>query len=823
MRSDMSARSLPPGIWKILSNFRCSTGGLKVRWGCNQINDTPPASGGLFRGCWGGVLDQYLGGTETIVIALRVGAGTRLYYSTNTGSTWAELTTVATRFATDGLISFAPIKTREGLGSSQEGLLAQNGTDRPFVWFPYYSAAKVPALTNPGTGNFKAYPAQALSLTGAVGTWTTSVSAVIANFTITRAATGQAITLKYPLGGTTTAENYTAYTTTFTEKLGVAAASFALTKQFAFAVMEHTTDKLMLRIKEIKLRKGGGTYDTIWKNDGSVNGSNLVETPLTFDGTTYKSASLYTVDCPTFDGTVYTGFQFVVDGLATPSAANIGLDVVWAGTGGDLAQPIQWAVSLQDQDTKAETNAIVLEKRDGVSYFDVAGASISSFGGTLPLMRWPNNSLNVATSYVLTYTNSALVTTDTDPIAYGTPPGGSAFGQFSIAGGTFTTPNYVWYFTSGDADFATEPYDSETFGMPVGSCISSIDGRLYVGRGSEIWISAEDDPYRYRKSVIVDDQGIVDEKSPCFRALAGESVMAFCKQEGTIYESNAVGIFTKGNAYRQNGGGASSISQGLTIVGHRGTQHPYTVAPIDGQVFFLDSENEVRVSNGSSISKSLSRTRIGDRIRTRPMFSGTISVPCSAAAFDLFAMAYPGVNPETGASDTLNQEMAILDSQTGEWVIDRFTFDIAGMVISESSGKRRLIAISNTGSVWDMYVEGEDTDGGPIRAYAESGLLCEGWQTMNVYRIGVVAEDTNYGANPAITTGRLPWKDSEVTGTIDMSTGDGWRVDVDSNGGIPGAKGQAVGCRLFGNMSGGGTIHGVIAEVEVTATDSDSA
>jgi hypothetical protein len=827
MLSDVDQTTLPKGFWGGLFNLRCRGRSLTVRDGSVKMWDTIPVANASCRGAY--YMKFHVPGTTTyaewLIAAFRVGAATRIYYSDGT-SAWSELTDATTRFATDGNVTFAPLKTRAGLYvDSAEGVVMQNGVNRPLVWYPYLGTAnRINVEANVNTGYSQAYPQQSLALTGNVASWT--LTAVTPGCTLTRAVDGGYLVYAYPAAAPGLNPEYAASTTTFTEKLGTATGTFLLTQQFAFLAFNNLSETIMKHCVKVRVRKAAGGTEDIWSSTGVPYSGNMttIDVPIDATITGYNNCTMYVFDTSDFIGLSIKGFDIVTDGKAATAALE--MHVAWVGTGGSMNSPLRFAGSLRNKATFAESPAQAFENRKSVALNAIGGATIATGTNPAVLAYWPINA-SLATSYVVTFVGSTINTTTHDVIAYSTAPGGPDFGQIAVNGGTYSSPNYRWFFNDSVADFLTAPYDDQAIGMPIGLPMVSFDGRLQIGVGSELYTSAQDDPHYWRKSVIVDATGTVDELSPCYRTIGGEQIGVLQKINGSLYDSNATLILTDQNPYRQNGGGASSISKGLTVLGHRGAKHVNAVAQNDGQIWFLDSEYEIRATSGGTISTAVSLNTIGNRIRNQTMASGSISLPTAFAAFDLFALCYRGVNPVTLAADSLNYEAAIFDTRTGNWQIDRFPFDIAAVVCMEGNGKRKVVAITDAGKIWQLYVQNQTTeDGANLPVYMQSPQICEGWNPVVIKQIGIV---TNASGTVTWNTKRFNFPDvaeGRPDGIISLSgttSGQGWRSDqsTSASAGIPGLSGWSVYFALWGNIPGGAVIRGVRADVEVRGTPGD--
>jgi len=803
MLSDVDQTTLPKGFWGGLFNLRCRGRSLTVRDGSTKLNSAVPIAAASYRGCWLG----YIGTTERMVVAFRVGAATQVFEYNLTANTWAEVTDATSRFATDGNVSFAPIKTRTGLYlTSVSGLLIQNGTDTPRVWYPGAVVYRAPGQVNLN-GSYpaarKAYPAFSVDL--ASGVWTRARSNAL-QFEVTRPSTSLVFEVFPAVTINQTAE---ARGTTFKKEVNTAGTSCVLGSQFCLLVYDVGAESVMDYINDVSVYDvTNGIYVSVWNNDGT-NDRGSYSTHSFGAQTGYTNCRLFIFETGGRQGTSIDGIRFNTNGNVP--AGTVTSRVAFIGTGGEIPQSTSFASSFRDDTTMVESIATPARNVVPSYLFGFVGGSKD-----VPQVAWPV-SANLLTSYYLitgfgSFTGSAIF--------YATAPGGTDYGMAAINGGSVVAGEYRRFFTSIEPDFTTLPYDESYLAIPTGLPMVAVGGRVKIGSGQDDYTSAYLDPMAWRKSVVVDASGTVDETSPCFNSYPGEAVSGYAVIQGTQFNSFATVIFTSKATYRENSGTASAISAGVAILGHRGTKHLYSIAQDDGQVVFLDSEYEIRGTNGGTLSNAMSINTIGNRVRNQTLSSGGISLPASFAAFDLFGMVYRGVNPVTGTPDTLNNEAVIYDRRTGNWQVDRFPFDCAGLMTREGGGIRYLLAVTNLGDVWRLYVPGQTTENGSaLPVYIQSWQICEGWEPVVVKQIGIVTDasgtvtwNTKRYNFPAVADGN-PDGTISLTGT---TSGQAWRSDqsTGTGAGIPGLKGWSVYFALWGDIPGGAVIRGIRADIE---------
>jgi len=810
MLSDVDQTTLPKGFWGGLFNLRCRGRSLTVRDGSVKLNSAVPIANASYRGSWLG----YIGTTERMVVAFRVGAATQVFEYNLTANTWAEVTDATSRFATDANVSFVPIKTRTGLYlTSVSGLIIQNGVDTPRVWYPgavVYRAPRQDNLNGSIPATRKAYPAFSVDL--ASGVWTRARSAAL-QFQVTRPSTSLVFEV-FP--ASTINQTAEARGTTFKKEVNAAGTSCVLGSQFCLLIYDVGAESVMDYVNDLSVYDvTNAIYVSLWNNDGTNDrGSYSIHSFGAQTG--YTNCRLFIFETGGRQGTPIDGIRFNTN--ANAPAAVVTSRVAFIGTGGEIPQSTSFASSFRNDTTMVESIATPARNVVPSYLFGFVGGSKD-----VPQVAWPV-SANLSTSYYLltgfgSFTGSAIF--------YATAPGGTDYGMVAINGGSVVAGEYRRFFTSIEPDYTTLPYDENYIAIPTGLPMVAVGGRVKIGSGQDDYTSGYLDPMAWRKSVIVDASGTVDETSPCFNSYPGEAVAGYAVIQGTQFNSFATVIFTSKATYRENSGTASAISAGVAILGHRGTKSLYSIAQNDGQVFFLDSEYEIRGTSGGTLSSALSINTIGNRFRNQTLASGGISLPASAAAYDLFLMAYRGVNPVTLAADSLNNEAVVYDARTGNWQVDRFPFDCAGLLTREGDGIRWLLAVTNLGDVWRLYVPGQTTENAAnLSVYMQSPQICEGWNPVVIKQIGIV---TNASGTVTWNTKRFNFPDvteGRPDGIISLSGttgGQGWRSDqsTSASAGIPGLSGWSVYFALWGNIPGGAVIRGVRADVEVRGTPGD--
>lgn len=799
MQCDPDPSTLGPGIWRLLQNVRCRKNTVFVRNGSAKICDSEPSNASL-RGYWTG----YLNGAIRLVAAFRSGGATKLYAYDLSGNTWSEITSSTSRFATDGQVQFAPAKTRSGESvTGIDILVAQNGTDSPVIW--KVAANTCAALVDPKTfSSGRQQPYFQNSVQMSLSTWdipaNTSASG---KFNLTDS--GDYLTMT--VDTTCTSSQYTGFiANTFAKEINQSVASMTLNGQLAILVMNATSTAAYDRITRVEVYNGS-SWKTIWDPTSAGTGTYIVRTLPGVTG--YANVRLFCYPANDLEGTTVTGVKFTCDnGPAAGSETSI---IAYVGTTGNCLSSTRFASSIRNKASQAEGVATVATVRDAPTFYNMQGSALAA------KVRLPIDGSVLCSYYTAFMTPYGFATADSNVLLYASV-GGTDFGLVSSDGGTSVNVNtrYDTYVTTCQPDYLYTAYDDQCRLMPTGPAIASNSGRLFIGSGADLWASALDDPMKWRGAVIVDAQGNVDETSSVYRAFQGEKITALNVLSGTIFGVSSVLVWTLGNTYRITGSKASELSSYVSVVGHRGTRHPYSISIMDGAVWFLDSENHVRYTNGGNDSDAPSRNRVNSRIDAGTLNPSGIDRVSGIASFDYYALFYPGTDTVSGAADTTAKEALVFDQVTGEWVLDRFPFDVAGVVTIDDGTNRRILGITEAGKVWELYKSGQTTENGnnlPFRLEAKE-LATQDFKTKFFGRMALLADKVT--GTTWNTTRSFPNEGTTSDGTINVgvTTAMAWRYDQTSTGGFPG--GTSVSClpTLYGSAPAGTRIRQIGIDVQ---------
>jgi hypothetical protein len=789
MQSDPDPTTLAPGIWRLLQNVRCRKNTVYVRNGSSKICDTVPVANASLRGYWTG----YLNGAIRLVGAFRVGSYTRLYAYDLSGNTWSELTASSGRMATDGQVQFAAAKTRSGESvTGIDILIAANGSDVPTIW--KVAANTCSPLVDPGvfaSGRQQPYFQNAIQMSLG-GTRTRSSSTkfdlIIGSDYLTIAVDTTC----------TTSQTVSFTGNNFAEKMNSAVGSMTLNGQLAILVMNATSTAAYDRITKVEVYDSvATTWKTIWDPTSATTGTYVVRT---LPGvTSYANVRLFCYPANDLEGISITGVKFSCDnGPAAGSETSI---IAYVGTTGKCLSSTLFASSVKNKASYAEGTAVVAKVQDAPTFYNSQGSSLAA------KVRLPIDA-SVFCSYYTAFMCPYGFTPSASSVDLYASIGGTPFGYVSEDAGTDVSGlhfRYDTYVTSCQPDYLYTAYDDQCRLMPTGGAITSANGRVFIGSGADLWASALDDPMKWRGAVIVDAQGNVDQTSSVYRTFQGEKITAINPLSGTIFGVSSILVWTLGNTYRVTGSTASEIGSYVAVVGHRGTRHPYSISIMDGAVWFLDSENHVRYTNGGNDSAAVSLNKVNGRITAGNLSPSGIDRVTGLASFDTFVLFYPGVDPATGTADTTALEGLVFDQVTGEWVLDRFPFDVAGAVTIDDGTNRRLLGITETGKVWELYKSGQATENGsnlPLRMEGPE-IVTPDWETKFFGNLTILSDSVTGTTWNTVRTAPIDGATANGTINVGVATAMAWRKDITSGGGNPGLTSVSCIPLLYGSAPAG--------------------
>lgn len=876
MRSAQDPSVLPGGIWSRLENLRCDNGTLRVRDGAISVVTSALDSGAVCKGLHSCTVD----GVNYFLGAFRWGGSTRVYRLS--GTSWSgPIATFATdgdvgfavvrdQGVTGGVSSAADTlvmgvtgeSPRIAYGASLAGQGTQIGLPVP-AWatqtaMPYGWMQLAPAnVWEDSTGS--GYTA--LNVTGPSISVSTPVADSTAVFTFhqtklydeTTLTAG--LTLQKEVCFATPLDDGGGYFWDYTQKVELlvnptsptstsisnatnatpivvtTGASHGLTTgdyvrvasvlgntaangHWRVTVTSGTTFELDDSAGTGAYTSGGAVTELEWitvYDTASVNDTLNVQPLRNISGV--ETASMAAILTGSFEGrTGWGGVRFTANGEEPDGGGTFAFYII--ATSGQMDGRALFAVSYFNSGSRSE--GVALEATSG------SGKSLQSFGGRAAggQYRWEPSLFR--TSYLIEFPGSDdLAGTPNYALIYRSDPyisqdGATLFTEYFYSGHkTLPTSeplggNDKYVVSTADDDITRVAQNAGAMVTPSGNLFCSVNDRLFVSgtsNPSELWVSGDRRPFVFRQVPTTDDSGNQSPTSATYRTFAGESVTALRRIQGDILGVDSILLWTNRGLYRLGGYDSRTILQAASL-SEKGTLRAQTVCLYDGMVLYLDTEGQIRMSNGGLASQPMSLNRIDDQLS-----SGVLSGACAVAGFYHYRMFFQ----EEGASSV--RVAATWQQATGEWVLDRYPFDIGQVCLHDVSPSAIMYAAEPNGKLWRLEVPKQETEGGskiPVRM--DGPELSEGlWSPMVFKAMGIVM-DGNVDAT-ITTTRTVPLSGSTYTGTIDLSvsaltTASAWRYDTLRSG-----TEKCFSCipKIEGALPGGRRIRALV--VNATATN----
>lgn len=294
----------------------------------------------------------------------------------------------------------------------------------------------------------------------------------------------------------------------------------------------------------------------------------------------------------------------------------------------------------------------------------------------------PQSELNQGLSYSLYYGT-------TDP---GVTPRflGSAVLSAFTTGATYS---YVATYTPGNRYSVTintpaivsarEAPDGLNECAPAAGALCSSSGRLWAGafksanssgtvQGSDILVSEQDYPFRFRGIVAEGPDGNISETSGSRLVFHGETVRQIVSMSGDSLGGESVIAITDKSAWVMAGRNTTSLNRPRRVCKH-GTNSPWSVVTNRNEIYWLDQEKQFRRMNGDYSVDSLSKNRYDNIFDNIP--DDYLYRVCAGVKRDVIHIGYTlsgGVN---------NVTIAIYDTVEDIWQRDATLADTTfGMI-----------------------------------------------------------------------------------------------------------------------------------------------
>lgn len=807
--------SLPPGVLSASNNLRFKDGAIECRGGMSASKATILASG-QYRGHWEGTL----WGAKCILIALYDGSSKTLIYRSTDLTTWTELTAAAgafgnTRLSGNAPVSFAVVSDPFSLptATNTERLMFTDGT----------GATRVCATTRLSNG-LSGPITDTLSdiAPPTVGDATVSVLTIE---TYLRSANASVFTSTVgDFEGTVVGadpdkvQRFTIYTTidpgdtvTFAYSSHIAVGGGQLkNRQILIGV---DTAYTMLWDK-VKVTMGS---QVLWDPSNSSLYSRPI--PVPFDS---SQKMIWVFDHPaTLSGSLTGNFVFewvapATEAPATNTTFDVFLMAITFGTTGYA----DWSFATTYAQTF--TNA----ESPGVIYNNYETQRLSDFGAP-PLngARLPRSPILQA-QFACKTKNPAST-----PLAAGVDsarfyyqePGSQRFkyvrrerlADWSGSAWTLSTGSSgdVLSVTGGvDSDFYSLPEvylpDAYNVTVPTSKCIAWVNDRLFaagaVGANSSVFVSEYRNAFRMRRFTAYQN-GEVEPDAPITMGVGAALVQKIVPLSSSILGSDSVFVFTD-SGILVTGGSTSGQLQRLSRVSKFGTLSPNSITELNGSLFYLDTEMQVRVLSGGQ-PQSITRGVVDNVLHEIP--AGRRPLVSACVHRERYYLAY---TPSGGSSNT---RILVWDDVTRMWCFDTPKIAAEGLVswLDGTNNAKRLILVGSDGKAYEYDLSTEDDDDGTSIPCSMSfwELHQPDGKNFSVNQIGITADDVSGGSG---TVTRL-YKPNAATATSSINLDATGNQIVRYDGTQTGAsKGVACLLSIAMNLTAGKKILKIVALLE---------
>lgn len=829
MNTSDDPMSLPPGVWSLRQNIRTRDNVPKARGGMTASLSSD-MSGGSCRGYFQGLFGQT--SVSTMFVAMRVGSETLVYTSTN-GTTWAEITAASgkygnTRFSTDGLVSFAIVPDMQT--NWPRTLVMSNGVDSVRV---YNSAAgKTETIS---------------SIEAMEGVRNTPVQMRIPNYFKINNSSETSITASNASfacadttldGGNAAVDNVLRFTVDTSAIVGTTP-NVLVTFSTAWAGNQTANNQVIVGLDTdipdfwsfftLKIGTSGGET-LLWDPNDSDYPKPV---PIGFD-LSQRSLWLFDAGAIYGDGNAWSTssidrFRITYSPASTsvqPPAGDPTFDIFLFCSGCDIPGDTKFGVTYRT--ANYNESAIVLYSKYETQKLKHIGAPTVEIGGaSMPLVPeilyqanvpWQNTASAGLTNveyrdiYVKRNDDFMYRRLDTEQIAdYDvTSPGAWAFKNATPTPPAFYTDIDTYSGVGTVAENVTAPGTLHR-SAPIGKGLTFANGRLFAGSNisgmNGIAFSEYKFPLRFRFTPEI-VAGDFPAESPGVISLTGEVAQAIVPVSASVSGTSTLIAVTDRGVYAFGGLNAAELMQAGRVSGF-GTVSPNSVAELNGKVFYLDTENQIRLIYGGDRG-SIARGIIDDQFAGIP---GAYKKFVSATVFD--DRVYFAFTP-TGA--TTNTKIAVWDDIKGYWdSIDVPPVACQGLMSwwDGTNVKKRLIAIGSDGKAYEYDLSTQTQDLGTTNIT----VVLTSWETpaMNgksVYidRVGIMM-DAIASATGTITRS---YKMASSTGTSTISLADASSVIMRYDGAqaeSDNAFGRSCKLSLSLPMTAGAKIYRISAEL----------
>lgn len=827
LNTALDPMALPDGVVSVLSNFRIGNGILEARGGQTaKLNSTTLATS-AYRGHWSG----YVFGGYYVAVAVYDSSisKTQVYISSDC-VTWTVITSASstygdTRLSNNTLVRFAVVPSFIGATYTQTGknclIFADGGAIRVATAASAAGTTVVYDITP--QSDISTTPVRCRAIEMGV-----NLQGAGATF-IGKLADDSTAQTDFLLSYTGSAPNkqirLTITSSVVTDSITKMDLGYDLTSLF-----DSSTDRVLLlgidtaytmlwdKVKlELRTAATGGTVKVLWDPENpddyaapipiAVDNSN--RTIWAFKFTKETGAISYT----------HTIFRWVAATNEAPTAtvtADIFLHALTYGSAGFS----DWSLAVTNYNVGSRTESA------GAIYSNYVTDRISDWGGPvlngLKLPRHPaidcifmakvKNPSSTDAGRGVVYCNFYFKTPGDSRYRYGTQvaTSGSAGALVEMNAG----PDYAFVANTSSVYLP----DAYHVSAPNAAELHFVNDRLFVGQVANtqesLMISEYRQPFRFRK--FTDRRsGAVDADAPVTMSLGSHNVTCIKSMASSLIGSDTIFVFTDQGLFA-TGGSTSGQLQQLARVSKFGTISPYTVEELNGKLFYLDTEMQVRELAGGQ-PQNITRSWVDNNLAGIP---AAYRKYATGAVWD--EKYYLGYAP-SGA--TTNTAILVWDDEDRQWVIDAPITAAQGLAswFDGTNLKKRLLLFgprSGTATTLDVFeydLSTQTQDLGTTNitcAVTFPEIHAEDGKAIMANRVGVTCDDVT-GATGTITRTYKP-DGSTGTTSLDLDATGNQIVRYDANQTIAGGAGNGVSAKVAISLplTAGKKVYKIVAEIE---------
>lgn len=814
LNTDIDPMGLADGYVPELLNYRITAGILQCRGGMSsKINTVTTLATSAYRGSHEG---WFQNAYNLFLAVYDSSVSKTLVYKSTDGITWTEITTAATRLTGNAPVSFAIISDpfQPSTASSYQKLLVSDGTGAVRILSPNVAtAATMDEIMPPTCGD---YPVEVRVIESKIVDWQGSPTYTPSD------------TAKIDFAASGSAPN----------KFGLMTIKTAVTVGTTAQVSAGTTGTTCAPADRQLLIVVNTAYPLLWDKlkvefssvvcwDPTSPTTTMRPVPISLDGT---NTTLWVFNFPynVTSSTNFGGplkFTWVAATSEAPSA-NVDVKFYMAGiTYGSLTKA-DGAVGV------AYGSSTSLVQSPGVIYSHYTSDRLSDHGGPilngLSLRRSP---LLQAVFYAkVKQVPAAAITAGVNTARFYYKAAGEKKYKYSrpftltgSAGDILrSVASPYWAVSAPDVVLDTygEVYfpDARHIPPPSAKCMAYVNDRLMIGGAAasnrNFYVSANKNPLHFR-TFTNRNGGRVDPDDPITRTVGTGVYQKIVPMASSLIGADTFFIFTSEGVFAGAGNTSDQLEQ-VARVSKFGTVSPLSIAELNGAIFYLDTEMQVRKFQGGqpvSISKSwVANNLYGIPAASRAYVAGAVDG-------DLYHLAY------APAGATTNTRVLIWDDNQRFWMMDEPPTACQGLIswFDGTNVKKRLFAFGprvGAATTLDVFEYGLATQ---TQDFGTTNITCaitfpyvhsEEGKAIIFQRVGITCDDVS-GSTGSVVRTYMP-DGSTATGSISIDGSLNHIVRYDGSVTIAGGAGNGVACQLRVSLplTAGKKVYKIIAEVE---------